>query len=78
MMRWAILEPLIPPEKTGGRPREVDMRQVLNGIFYVLIAGCMWRYSPGPQRPVQPTDQLLLARRQPTHRLRRDPAHWQE
>jgi putative transposase len=30
---WAILEPLIPPEKPGGRPREVDMRAVLNGIF---------------------------------------------
>jgi putative transposase len=27
---WAILEPLIPPEKLGGRPREVNMRAVLN------------------------------------------------
>lgn len=30
---WALLEPLVPPEKPGGRPREVDMRAVLNGIF---------------------------------------------
>jgi putative transposase of IS4/5 family DUF4096 len=31
-----ILEPLIPPAKPGGRPRSVNMRQILNGIFYVL------------------------------------------
>lgn len=40
---WAILNPLIPPEKPGGRPRAVDMRAVLNGIFYVLRSGCAWR-----------------------------------
>ena len=35
---WAILEPLIPLAKVGGRPREVDMRAVLNDIFsdYIL------------------------------------------
>jgi putative transposase len=48
---WAILEPLIPPEKPGGRPREVDMRQVLNGIFYVLRAGCAWRMLPRDYPP---------------------------
>ena len=31
--QWAILAPLIPPAKPGGRPREVDMREVLNAIF---------------------------------------------
>ncbi len=37
---WAMLEPLLPPGKPGGRPREVDMRAILNGIFYVLRSGC--------------------------------------
>src|SRR6266571_3200245 len=43
---WAILEPLIPPAKTGGRPRSVEMRQILNGIFYLLRSGCAWRLLP--------------------------------
>lgn len=48
---WAILEPLIPPGKSGGRPRCVDMRAVLNGIFYVLRAGCAWRMLPRDYPP---------------------------
>lgn len=48
---WAILEPLIPPEKPGGRPRTVDMRAVLNAIFYVLRAGCAWRMLPREYPP---------------------------
>ncbi len=43
---WEILEPLIPPEKEGGRPREVDMREIMNGIFYVLKSGCQWDILP--------------------------------
>jgi putative transposase len=43
---WAILEPLIPSAKPGGRPRSVDMRQILNGIFYLLRSGCAWRLLP--------------------------------
>src|SRR5258708_22186167 len=43
---WAILEPLIPSAKPGGRPRSVDMRQILNGIFYMLRSGCAWRLLP--------------------------------
>jgi putative transposase len=43
---WAILEPLIPPAKPGGRPRSVNMRLMLNGIFYVLRSGCAWRLLP--------------------------------
>lgn len=45
-VEWAILEPLIPPAKPGGRPRSVDMRQILNGIFYVLHSGEAWRLWP--------------------------------
>ncbi len=43
---WALLEPLIPPAKRGGRPRTVNMREVLNAIFYVLKTGCQWRQLP--------------------------------
>jgi transposase len=40
------VEPLIPPAKRGGRRREVEVREVLNGIMYVLSTGCQWRYIP--------------------------------
>ena len=43
---WDILEPLVPQAKPGGRPRSVDMRQILNGIFYLLRSGCAWRLFP--------------------------------
>jgi len=43
---WIILEPLIPPAKSGGRPREVCMREVVNAIFYLLRSGCAWRMLP--------------------------------
>ena len=50
---WPILEPLLPPEKTGGRPRKYPMREVINGIQYVLRGGCAWRLMPHdlPQWP---------------------------
>ncbi len=43
---WTILEGLIPPAKKGGRPRTANMREVLNGIFYVLKTGCQWENLP--------------------------------
>src|SRR5271154_6408124 len=43
---WSHVEPLIPPAKRGGRRREVKVREVLNGIMYVLSTGCQWRYIP--------------------------------
>jgi putative transposase len=48
---WALLEPLIPSGKPGGRPREVNMRAVLNGIFSLLRAGCAWRMLPRDYPP---------------------------
>lgn len=44
--QWQIIEPLIPPAKSGGRHRTVNMREVLNGIFYVLQTGCSWEMMP--------------------------------
>jgi len=43
---WLILEPLIPAEKHGGRHREVNMREIVNGIFYILRGGNSWRMMP--------------------------------
>jgi len=43
---WSILEPNIPLAKSGGRPRTVDMREVMNAIFYVLRSGCSWDMLP--------------------------------
>jgi transposase len=43
---WKHLAPFIPPAKFGGRPRKHDMREILNAIFYLLRAGCVWRLLP--------------------------------
>ena len=43
---WGHLEHLIPQGKRGGRRREVDEREVVNGLLYVLSTGCQWRYVP--------------------------------
>ena len=43
---WALIEPFIPPAKHGGRKREVDEREIVNGIMYVLSTGCQWRAIP--------------------------------
>jgi transposase len=58
---WALVEPFIPPAKRGGRKRTVDVREVLNGIFYILATGCQWRALPKdlpPRRTVH--DYLTL------------------
>ena len=44
--QWAILDPLIPPPRKNGRPRQADMREVFNAIMYLLRAGCPWRHLP--------------------------------
>ena len=44
--QWAIVEPLIPPAKHGGRKREVDMREVVNAILYLNRTGCQWDMLP--------------------------------
>lgn len=44
--QWQVIKPLIPPAKQGGRRRTVDMREVLNAIFYVIRTGCPWEMLP--------------------------------
>lgn len=44
--QWAILEPLVPPSKHGGRPRTVNIREVINTILYLNRTGCQWDMLP--------------------------------
>ena len=44
--QWAVLKPLLPPARTGGRPRKTEMRSVVNAIFYRNRNGCIWRALP--------------------------------
>src|SRR4051794_19492363 len=44
--QWALLGPWVPPARPGGRPRKTDMREVVNGIFYLSREGCTWRALP--------------------------------
>ena len=43
---WQWMKDLIPGETGGGRHRDTDMRQVVNGILYLLRSGCSWRMLP--------------------------------
>jgi putative transposase len=49
--QWEQLASLIPDAKSGGRRREVNIREVLNGIFYYLRTGCQWRALPNDLPP---------------------------
>jgi putative transposase len=44
--QWAILAPLMPVPDPEGRPLEIERREIVNAIFYVLRTGCPWRYLP--------------------------------
>ena len=43
---WAILEPLMPRAKPEGRPQEIERREIVDAILYVLRSACPWRYLP--------------------------------
>ena len=43
---FALIEPMLPPAKRGGRRRATDLREVLNAILYLLRTGCQWRMLP--------------------------------
>src|SRR5581483_7005877 len=44
--QWQIIEPLLPPPPTVGRPRTHGLREILNAIFYLNRAGCQWDMLP--------------------------------
>ena len=43
---WTLVAPLIPPGKPGGDKRTVNLREIVNGLMYVLSTGCQWRAIP--------------------------------
>jgi len=44
--QWRLIAKRIPPAKPGGRYRSVNMREVVNGILYLVRTGCSWRQLP--------------------------------
>lgn len=44
--QWQYIKDLIPAAKSGGRPRSLDMRLVVNAILYVVVGGLQWRMLP--------------------------------
>jgi putative transposase len=51
--QWAILQPILPPAGGRGRPRTLDLRQVINAILYVVVGGIQWRLLPHDFPPWQ-------------------------
>ena len=49
--QWGFLEPLIPTAKTGGRPRSLESRQIINAVMYIVRSGCAWRMLPKEYGP---------------------------
>ena len=48
---WLVIAPHLPKPCATGRPREWPMREIINGIFYVMRAGCPWRLLPNDLPP---------------------------
>src|SRR5260370_16758400 len=64
---WALIAPAIPPAKRGGRRREVNVREVLNAICYVLSTGCQWQPLPQNLPPKStPHSYFILSQRDVT------------
>ena len=43
---WSLVAPMIPPARRGGRPRDVNMREIINGLLYLLWTGWQWQALP--------------------------------
>jgi transposase len=48
---WSVIEPYLPATRSTGRPRAWPMREIINGIFYVMRSGCPWRLVPSDLPP---------------------------
>ena len=57
---WSYVAPLIPPAKAGGNKRSVDVREVMNGIMYILSTGCQWRAMPKDLPPKSTVHDYLV------------------
>jgi transposase len=59
-VEWSEVGPLIPPAKRGGNRRTVDIRQVTNGVMYILSTGCQWRAIPKDLPPRSTVHEYLV------------------
>jgi transposase len=57
---WGLVGPSIPPAKGGGNKRTVDIREVMNGVMYVLSTGCQWRALPKDLPPKSTVHDYLI------------------
>ena len=57
---WALIEPLIPPAKRGGNKRTVNVREVVNGLMYILSTGCQWAALPKDLPPRSTVNDYFL------------------
>jgi transposase len=51
--QWALLAPLLPPARSGGRPRDSDLREIVNAALYRHAGSCSWRLLPHEFPPWQ-------------------------
>ena len=49
--QWEHIKELFPVQRGRGRPREVDLRWVVNAVLYLTMTGCQWRYLPTEYPP---------------------------
>ena len=76
---WTHIKPLIPPARRGGNRRHCDERELVNGLMYILSAGCQWRAIPkdadalDAARLFHPVELGRHARPHPSHALRQMP-----
>jgi transposase len=57
---WSLVGPLIPPAKRGGNRRTVDVREVVNGIMYIISTGCQWSALPKDLPPRSTVNSYFL------------------
>ncbi|WP_424579455.1 IS5 family transposase [Bradyrhizobium sp. USDA 241] len=67
---WALIARKMPPRRRLGRPREVDLREIVQAIFYILSSGCQWRALPKEFPPYSTVQGYFYAWR--------DTGRWQE
>jgi len=58
---WRLLERFMPPRRPTGRPRKVDLREIVNAILYLLTTGCQWRMLPKDFAPCSTVQNYFYA-----------------